>query len=268
MLQQMTKKAVEKLLTETNRALHVEDFKDVQDLDRVACRVMNVTPEEKRLLNAPFVLCGIRFYPLTLAKSLWYAEKCEEWRLEGIFQDVFLFWLLTLPLTDAVFDLYADRKDADKAVKRLSRRLHCTQAEMTEVFQKCVEKNSKTEPIRFFVKHPTEEMINALSETCKNQKCGEGFIIEFQAKQDDANYGGLIAMLLREYGSTPDYWLYEVPVETIGALVDQYILKVNAESEAHSKSAPSGKAPAPTARLKALRDFRIKLNEIKEKWNG
>jgi hypothetical protein len=88
---------------------------------------------------------------------------------------------------------------------------------------------------------------------------------------DSVSYGALVAVLLREYGGTPDQWLYETPVEKISALVDQYVHRINAENDASlSSSNGNGKAvaPVPTAKLHALRAYRIKTNELKEKWNG
>jgi hypothetical protein len=234
---ELTKKTVEKLLQETGHALAVADFEDIEALDRLADKVARQTPEERRLLKTPFELCGIRFFPITIAKSLWYAEKCDEWHVEGVFQDALLFWLLTLPLTSEALDEYSERATADKAVKRLSRRLHCAPNEMTEVFRRCV---------------------GARDDSGKT------------SGDDATNYGGLIACLLREYGGTPDQWLYETPVEAIGAMIDQYVQRISAESAAASvRTAKGGKAVAPTAtpKLQALRDFRLKTNEIKEKWS-
>jgi hypothetical protein len=126
-MQELTKQAITKLLKDTSRALRVADYEDIEALDKLADKVAQQTPEERRLLKSPFELCGIKFYPLTLAKSFWYAEKCEEWQIQGIFQDAMLFWLLTLPLTAEALDQYSDQIDSEKAAKKLSRRLHCEQ---------------------------------------------------------------------------------------------------------------------------------------------
>jgi hypothetical protein len=237
-MQELTKQAITKLLKDTSRALRVADYEDIESLDKLADKVAQQTPEERRLLKSPFELCGIKFYPLTLAKSFWYAEKCEEWQIQGIFQDAMLFWLLTLPLTDDALDQYSDQIDAEKAAKKLSRRLHCEQDEMTAVFKKCV--GAKDE----------------------NGKA---------ASDDATNYGGLIACLLREYGGTPEQWLYETPVERIGSLIEQFAARINAENEASANaSSHKGKAVAPkaTARLQALKSFREKVNEIRQKWSA
>jgi hypothetical protein len=235
-MQELTKKTVAKLLKDTSHVLRVEDFELIEQLDKLAEKVVKHTPEDKRILNQPYEYFGIKFYPLTIAKSMWYAEKCEEWDVDGTFQNCFLFWILTLPLTSDVLDEYSERNKADKAIKSLSRKLHCTIDDMTEIFLKCTGSNGV------------------------NQSSG-----------GDANYGALVSIMLREYGGTPDLWLYETPIEKIGCLVEQYISKVNSECDAsRSALAHKGKAvaPAQTAKLVALKSFRIKANEIKELWNG
>lgn len=234
-MQLMTTEAIKKLQKQTNHAIVAEDFELIEKLDKAAQDVSGITETERRLLSQPFVLCGIKFYPLTVAKSLWFAEKVEEWEIDGANQDSLLFWLLTLENTEAALDAYADRKDADKAVKRLSRKLHCTNDELIDVYHKCT-----------------------------------GFTGE-SSGSCDTDYGGMIAILLREYGGTPEKWLYETSVEMIGALFAAYSAKVDAEQSAGRKSASrKGKAiaPPPSKRLAALSKFREVTNEILEVWNG
>lgn len=236
-MQQMTKQAIKKLQSETNHAINAEDFDLIEELDAIADDFAGVSQSERRLLNQPFVLCGINFYPLTVAKSLWYIEKCEEWEVTGTYQDGFLFWLLSLPNDEESLDKYSEKKCADKAIKRLSRRLHCSQDEMTEVYHKCL------------------GMSGSKSE---------------ESDSKDADYGGMIAVLLREYGGTTEKWLYETPVEMISTLFDAYAKKVEAENGTVKKSAAQkGKAiaPQPSKKLSALSKFRAKVNEIKELWS-
>ena len=57
----------------------------------------------------------------------------------------------------------------------------------------------------------------------------------------------------------------------IETLMNNYAARINAENDAaRQTSASKGKAVAPIAseRLKALRDFRVKCNEILEKWSA
>ena len=228
---------VEKLLAETGHVLAVADFDAIEELDAVADDVAGVSKSERRLLNQPHELCGLLFYPLTVAKSLWYAEKCEEWEVSGTAQESLLFWLLSLPNDSDALDAFSLRKDADKAIRRLSRKLHCTDEEMTAVYYKCLG-------------------ITQSDATDGGAK--------------DTDYGGMIAVLLCEYGGKPNEWLYETPVQMISTLFSAYSDKVNAQNDAgRSASARGGKAvaPPPSKSLAALSKFREKVNEIRELWS-
>jgi len=222
-----------KVLSETGHRLTLDDFDDVAELDALAAKVSGTTHGEARLLFEPFSLCGVLFYPLSVAKSLWYAEKCEEWGVEGSAQEALLFWLLTVPNESHALDLYCDRKKAHKAVRKLSRRLHCSSAQMTHVYEQCVgiESNRST--------------------------------------PGKVNYGGLIHCLLREYGGDAERWLYETPLPMIETLMNKHAERINAEAQARQGSPQQGRAVAPVAseRLRALRDLRFKANEIREKWS-
>lgn len=234
-MQTLTKQAIKKLSAEENHALGVEDFDDIEELDRFAQGVSGVTKHERRLLNSPFELCGIKFYPLTVAKTLWFREKVEEWGVSEPEQEGLLFWLLTLPLDDTALDTYSLEKDAQRACKRLSKRLHCTQPELIEVYRKCIGAHEDNET----------------------------------GESNEVQYGGMIACLIKEYGGSPEKWLYETPVDMIGALFDEFTKRVQAEEQAtKTRQASGGKAKAPnvTVKLRSLGKFNAKLNEIREKW--
>lgn len=237
-MQVLTKKTIKRILQKTAHVLDVEDFDCIEALDELAEKMDGVSTRERRLLNSPFDLCGIKFYPLTVAKSLWYAEKVEEWEIEGTNQEGFLFWLLTLPLTSEALDMYSERKTADKASKKLSRCLHCQPDELGEVYRKCI-----------------------------GRKAGD------TDETDDsvADYGGMIACLIKEYGGTDEKWLYETPVEVIGSMFFQIEKRVaSEEASSRVKSASGGKAVAPKAshRLVSFKAFRDKAQEIEEKWSA
>jgi hypothetical protein len=234
-MQTLTKNTIKKLLKKTRHVVDVEDFDLIEELEQLALKVSGVSIRERRLLNSPFELCDIKFYPLTVAKSLWFTEKVEEWEIEGAQQEALLFWLLTLPLTEEALDI--TKKQSDKGAKKLSRGLHCSPVEMGEVYQKCV--------------------------GVKSDGDSSGNV--------EADYGGTIACLVKEYGGTPDQWLYETPVEKMASLFDQYEKRVTAEENAsRSKSASGGKAVAPKVNqsMRSLGDFNAKAKEIERKWSA
>jgi hypothetical protein len=274
-MQTLTKNTIKKLLKKTRHVVDVEDFDLIEELEQLALKVSGVSIRERRLLNSPFELCGIKFYPLTVAKSLWFTEKVEEWEIEGAQQEALLFWLLTLPLTEEALDI--TKKQSDKGAKKLSRGLHCSPVEMGEVYQKCVgvrePDNDKASRINSAVELVIESLIarddnsimpliDKLVSIAKSNKISD---------DTEADYGGTIACLVKEYGGTPDQWLYETPVEKMASLFDQYEKRVTAEENAsRSKSASGGKAVAPKVNqsMRSLGDFNAKAKEIEQKWSA
>lgn len=235
-MQTMTKKAVEKLLAETSHLLTVDDIDLIQELDEIAAGLSGKSKTERRILRQPFELCGLLFYPLTVAKTMWHAEKVAEWELTPVQSDGLLFWLLTIPNNGDLLDEYSDQRKADKAVRRICRKLNCTQDEMQEVYYKCLGYTPSGET-------------------------GGG---------EPLDYGGTIAALIREYGGTPEGWLYETPVEMISDLFRVMNDRIMAEESAHRAAAAKGGkaiAPTPSPKLAALNNFRMKVTAIRELWS-
>ncbi len=217
---------MESLLKKTDHVLAVADFDDIEHLNSLAEKVAGVSHTERRLLSIPRVLDGVAFYPLTVAKSMLYDEMLQELDLPEAYTDLLLIWLLTLEPTSEALNEYSDRKKVLRAIKKLSRSLHCTTDELTNIVQKCMPSVAEE---------------------------GEG----------DADYGGVVALLLKEYGGTPEKWLYETSVDTIAELIDQFVAAKASEGQLEP-----GKAPIPTAKLCALRVFRQAEQTLKEKWRG
>jgi hypothetical protein len=237
----MTKQEIKKLQAKTNHQLTVDDLDLIESLDEAARDVSGTTKRESRILSQPFDLCGIPFYPLTVAKSLWYLEKVEEWGVRESDYEGFLLWSLTLPNTPEALDSFTTKKEADRALRKMSRKLHCSQHEISEVYLKCVGGT-------------------AAGET------GVGS----DGADHTVDYGGIIAILLREYGGPVDKWLYETPVEMIGVLFRALEDRVeDEESQVRTANAKAGKAvaPKPSKRLASLSRFRNLANKIEALWS-
>ncbi len=225
----LTKKTMKEILNRTSHAITVDDFDLISELDELACEVAQVSKLHRRLLREPFELCGILFYPLTVAKSLWFNEKIIEWEVQPVHHEPFLFWLMSLPNEQGVFDQFCKRKQADRAIRRFSRRLTCSPDEIAETYQKCIGSSGG----------------------------GSG---------RDVDYGGMIAVLLREYGGTPDQWLCEEPIPRISDLLRAYSERVNRENAANSDVANGAKQVVSQQTLEALHNLREKRNEIIKLW--
>ncbi len=236
-MQELTKQAITKLLKDTSRALRVADYDEISELDKIAERVAGTPTEaERRILTQPFELCGVLFYPLTIAKSLWFDEKCAELDLQGTQKDLFLFWVLSLPNTEAALTEFSEGKKAIKAMRRFCKRLFCSNADIQQIVSRCIGSKESTG-----TKHDDEKPVN---------------------------YGAVISSLLIEYGGTPERWLYEAPIETISSLFAQLSAKADAAEDRTASASKKAVAPKPTAKIIALKEFREKVNEIRQKWSA
>jgi hypothetical protein len=239
---QMTIAEVRKLQAETGHVLVVEDFELIEELDAVSAEVALVSPQERRLLRQPLSLCGIDFWPLTVAKTLWFNEKIQDWDINPERQEALMLWLLTLPNTTEALDKYAEKSKVDASSRKLARKLHCSADELASVYLRCMGRKSQS----------------------SEQAHEEG---------SDIDYGGFIAVLLKEYGGTVDKWLYETPVEMLATLFSAHERRVTKENEAINRAKAHSKghkavAPVPTKRIAALHKFRDVANKIREAWNG
>ena len=77
----------------------------------------------------------------------------------------------------------------------------------------------------------------------------------------------MIASLIREYGSTPEKWLYETSVEMIAELMDRFAKRVMAEESASASRGRKAVAPRWSSKMQGLKDFRDKVNFIREQWS-
>ena len=237
-MQKMTEKSIQRILKKTGHQLAVADWADIESLDRLAKKMSGVSETERRLLNSPFELGGLMFYPLTVAKSLWIKEKLELWNVPGELEDAYTFWLLTIPLGEDSLDKFEEKKKANRDMRRKSRKMNFTYEEITSICNRCLG-------------------------TTKNEETGE--------TERETQFGGMIACLVREYGQSPDYWLYECPVDKVVEMYEQVVKKAIMESEAQRANAgKNGTAQAPrvTPKLIAFRDYRNKEREIELKWSA
>ena len=126
-----------------------------------------------------------------------------------------------------------------REARSIARRLHCTAEDVASIIEKCTGTAKK-------------------SAGSDEDSTGSA-------------YGGLIACLVKEYGSTPDYWLYEATADMVAELMEQFTKRVEGEAKAaRSACASKGKAVAPSAtpRIRALKEFREKRNEIEQLWSS
>ena len=191
------------------------------------------------ILDAPVVCGGVRFRALTIAAHLWLRDVATP----ALEDDDYLCGL-AIPFAMAnrdALDELNEASDIRRAVKRWGRKACCriTDAQLAGVF-------------RHF-----------------------GIELEESSIPDDAEdrqdiseqYGNVLALLIREYGGDPNYWIFDANPQTVDVCLRDVMLKAHYEAEDHRTSAAKGgKAIAPDpnsplmqaqwALIKRVRQFR------------
>jgi len=225
MLEKMTRLALSAALDETGHTLGLDDLDAITELNGYAVQVVRGESDEHALIETPIAIGGVIFEPLTLSKIIWMHDIGSAW-FDDEDQSMVVPYALYVD-ADALWQ-YTSAKELLRDVKLWVRKTKLT-----------------------------PEHIARLIEWAFPQKDGGD-------NKDGDSYGPIIALLCREYGSTPDYWL-NASFGLVRAMLDDYTQRMNAEREAASRG---GKAVAPVATPKmiALRNFTKKKNAIIESW--
>ena len=229
-VQHEAKQRLTEILDRTGHALAVDDFDDIAKLDTLAAKISDPTSGIDSPLTEHAVYIGnVPVYPITLS-HLQYIDEASV-LLPGMEDNrtLIALWVSTL---EYISDEHYDAKYAHRLFRAWAKRSRWTEGDMQAVIA-----------LRFS---------------------------RFAANPDDSeseNTGALIGFLVKEYGSTPKYWMNEAPISVIEAVVSDWQRRQNAQAVAHSRSA-GGKAtpPAPTPKYEAMKNFRIAAELLEQKW--
>lgn len=241
-LHKKTQAEVQSLLNDTGHQLQLSDIPDIIELNELAEQVTSNAGAYSDIHSWP-VKCGkLLLKPLTLGKMAWYNNCALKWFSDDIESSgTVLAFLLSLDNDERFVWSLTNPQDAILAINEWEKTVDATPAELAAAIDFVLQSSKKTDQ-------------------------------NTESAKDD--HGPLIAMLCREYGNTPNYWLYQASINVIRALTDEHVRKINQEIASHNKSAPKGgknrvvvnpiKTPAMDATLK----FRKKLLDLKEKWTA
>jgi len=214
------------------------DFDDLAELDELAkaCAAPQPSDLTSAVMDYPIEVGGVKFRALTIAGRIWARDI-------GIpaTQSDPLLSSLVIPFAMANRERLSTLCDAGKVVRAIKRwgRWKCRRL---------------TEPQLIYALRWFGMLDN-----------GEG---EDRVDAPD-EYGALLAILIREYGSDANYWLYDAPMDIVKVCLNDITIKTYCEYEAVRKTAAaSGKAIAPdpnspqvvsyTKFIKRLRAFETK----------
>jgi len=228
---------VQNLLNDSGHVLTLADIPDILELDQLAQKVTGDSGDYADLYKWP-VKCGnLLFRPMTLGKLAWYNSRARDWFDDDIqtLSTVLAFLLSTDNDESFVWGLN-DPESAKATIEEWEKTVDITPQELAGA---------------------VDLMVNSFSSSGEKSESGDG---------------PLIGLLCREYGNTPNYWMFKESINVIRSLVDEHVRKINQEINAHNKKS-SGKnrraiAPIKTPSMDATLRFRKKLLALGEKWGA
>lgn len=236
-LHKKTQIEVQKILDETGHALTLDDVADIVAINAIANRITSTTGAFSELYKWP-TLCGnLLLRPLSLGKIAWYKTRACQW-----FEDdnetlsTVLAFLMSVDNDESFVASLGDPQAAKSAIEEWEIGVSATPAQLSSAVKSMMPDNIE----------------GGAADGC----------------DDTIDDGPLIALLCREYGESPQHWLFVENIFTIRSLVDSYVARINNEMRAmgkHSKRA-TAMAPIRTPSMSASLEFRKKLEELKMKW--
>jgi hypothetical protein len=233
MMNLMAKQEIQKLLSQTEHTLTVDDFSLLSDLNKAAERVTDPTGDKGKFPRIPIRLCGLLLVAPTISITQWYNECAMSWWGDSSYSDLAMGYVLQSHITgDWLWE--QDRKTLEKEMRKFARKLQCTPSEYEDALK---------------------------------QVLGIEGDIGDAGDEDEGNFGPLISLLCKEYSGTPEYWLHSADMDTISALVDTYLEGIEAEYKQIKKQTKGASLPPfKTPKMAALEDFRKQSRIVEEAW--
>ena len=218
------------MLKATNHVVVVEDFERIFKLNDLALKYTSLDKEaEGNILGRPVPCGNIVLYPLTLGSAKWIEDCVMEWFPKSpVYANLAMAYALSRSNKPGELWELKNKREAKKAILRFWRKCGCRMKQLEAAL------------VGMFpdVDSADEDDVNA-------------------------NYGPLIAMLCKEYGRDPDYWMWDASYDMVMALIKSRECQAKAEWNALKSSAKGSDMPAMPgsmlARFKAYKDFRAKI---------
>jgi len=233
MLSLYAKKELQNLQNQTSHSLTVEDFDDIARLNELCLAITDNAEPENDIVDMPVVLGDYQLKQPTIGVLEWYNEYyLPLFESDPLMADGGLAFALSLSDTPRALWELNNKKDVKRAVKRFLRRLNCNHKDLQATLIKLLGADGS-----------------------EDEEKGEG------------SAGRLVAMLCREYGHSPTYWLWEAPLGFINTFVYDYVARVEAETESVRNASKGASKPPPSeSRVKKFKALREHTNNMRDKW--
>jgi len=237
----MTVAAVDELLRQTGHTLTVLDIDDILILNAACEKYLHPgSSSDVRMFAGP-VQCGsVTLYPLTYSASAWLDERGFDWcgDSDDPLADMVLLYALSLSNKAQALWAIEGKVELRRCLKRFRRRLHATPVEVDWAIKQVVQLSYGS-----------------------------------TGDNNERNYGSVIAALLREFGSSPDFWMFEATLPLIDSLTRELIRSQCAENDRmrrhHGRGGKGRKTqaiPLDPYRASVYREYLQILRNMRERW--
>jgi len=232
MLSVFAKQEVQKLLRETKHSLTIDDFDDLEKLNELCNAITSPKSEVNNIINMPVCIGGVAIRQPSIGAWEWYNDFLLPMAGDdGLFADAGLAFAMSVDDPQELWRL-ADPKECRRTIKAFSKKIGCTHEDLQRIILDILD----------------------FKKTDENDK-------------QEGNAGELVAVLCREYGNTPQYWLWEAPLGIVSTCIAAYVARIEKDVEAARRSSTGANKPPPTetriAKFEALRKHKVKM---RNKW--
>jgi len=233
------------LTQKTGHSITVDDFDSIARLNILAGRVVSGSEDAVQTLVSGPVPCGnITLRKPSIGKLFWFQDNAVEWfKDEPDMYDLIFAYLLSKPNENETTDVLLDRKTTRKVVNKWARKLTATEDEFSKAMATV---------------YPAGD--------------GDG-----DDPDDPAREAPICALLSREYGENPSWWLWEAPLDMTQAMISDYTQRMEAEHMAQRRAATGGKGfhkggsakpipPSVTPSIRHQKRLREYVNSLEKRW--
>lgn len=235
------------LLKQTGHSLTLDDLDAVARVNELAQAVSGCEdPDEQSLINHPVPCGNVTLRKPSAGKLFWFGEVASDWfRHNPELADLCFAYLLSLPNDEQQLDGLLDRESATAIVSRWAKKLTATEAEFARAIARVYPESDGSED-------------------------GDD--------HEPISQGPLFALLAKEYGRDPAWWLWDAPINMVRAMLDDYTARIDAEHDAQRRASGGGggwrkggsakpSAPPATPRMKNQKRLREYCNALRKRWS-
>jgi len=232
------------LLRETGHKLTIDDHPQLARLSALADRVTSAEDKaEQSLLDMPVTCGNVTLSKPNMGKLYWFNECAVRWFAdEPALREFIFLYLLSTPNEKSTVQALNDRESTAFIVGAWAKQLTATEREVEQALAR---------------------------------------VYPGQQQDDDSDgepvaQGPVFALLAKEYGETPEWWMWTPSVAMVQTMLADYSARIDAEHKAQRKATGGGyrkggsaqpTAPAVTPSVRNMARLRDYTNALRKRWS-